>query len=213
MGELSPFATPGAALAAQMARRPAAAALAFPQSGGRLSFTRWRKQATALARALRARGYKPGDHIALLAENRLEWPVVQLGVALMGGVLVPLNTHSRREDLAYVLAQSDSRALFLSECFRNNPYLETVEALRPDLPLLRELFVFGEAAGFAALLEDGLARSGEPPEVDPDRPGALIYTSGTTGFPKGALLSHRGMLGNAWGTAERLGVTAAPAAS
>jgi fatty-acyl-CoA synthase len=207
-GELSPFATPGAALAAQTAGRPAAPALAFPHSGGRLSFARWHKQATALARALLARGYRPGDHIALLAENRLEWPVVQLGVALMGGVLVPLNTHYRREDLAYALGQSDSRAMFLSKGFRNNPFLETVEALRPDLPLLRDLFVFGDAAGFAALIEDGLARSDKLPEVSPDQPAALIYTSGTTGFPKGALLSHRAMLGNAWGTAARLGVTA-----
>ena len=88
MGEaLSPFETPGAALAAQSASRGDRPALAFPSAGGRLDFATWHEQATALARGLLARGFAPGDHIAVLAENRLEWPVVQLGVALNSGTV------------------------------------------------------------------------------------------------------------------------------
>jgi fatty-acyl-CoA synthase len=99
--ELTPFATPQAALARQAAERGQAQALVFPESGARLDFAGWQAESEALARSLLGRGLKPGDHVALLAENRVEWPVVQIAVAMMGGVLVPLNTHYRAEELRY----------------------------------------------------------------------------------------------------------------
>jgi len=74
-------------------------------------------------------GLRPGDHLALLAENRLEWPVVQAAV-LMGAVLVPLNTHYRCGDLSFVLKQSRARATVLSPRFRSNDYLDHVQTLR-----------------------------------------------------------------------------------
>ena len=64
-----------------------------------------------------ALGLRRGQHLALLAENRQEWPVVQLAAALGGFVLVPLNTHLRQDDLGYALKQSDSVALFTSRAF------------------------------------------------------------------------------------------------
>jgi fatty-acyl-CoA synthase len=209
---LTPYATPGAALRDQAARRPDAPALVFPESGGRLRFSGWLAAAEAAARGLLDLGLAPGAHLALLAENRLEWPIAQLAGALGGFVLVPLNTHYRRDDLAYALAQSDSAALLLSPAFRSNPYLETLRALRPSLPRLAHAVVFGgsqpDCPSFAELIAAG-ARSTTPlPPVQPGDAAALLYTSGTTGFPKGALLTHDGMLANAWGTTGRLGVVA-----
>ena len=73
-----PFATPDQALRHHAAQRPAATALAFPETGRRLSFAEWLADAEALARGLLDLGLSPGDHVALLAENRLEWPVSQM---------------------------------------------------------------------------------------------------------------------------------------
>jgi fatty-acyl-CoA synthase len=211
-GSLTPFETPGAALRHQAAARPNEAALIFPLSGGRLAFAGWLAEAESLARGLLALGLRPGAHVALLAENRLEWPVTQLAAALAGMVLVPLNSHSRRDDLAYAVEQSDSQALLLSRAFRSNPYLEMVETLRPDLPRLRHVVCFEGAGGTAMAYEElrlrGRASPGELPAVRARDIAALLYTSGTTGFPKGALLTHGAMLANAWGTSQRLGVTA-----
>jgi fatty-acyl-CoA synthase len=208
----SPFETPGAALRHHAARRPDAEALCFPLNGARLSFAGWLDQAENLARGLLALGLEPGQHVALLAENRLEWPVTQLGLALAGLVMVPINSHSRKDDLAYALEQSDSRALLLSRSFRSNPYLEMVGGLRSRLPLLRHVVGFdgaeGRAIGFDALVEQGRGAGGDLPTVNSSDVAALLYTSGTTGFPKGALLTHAGMLANSWGTANRLGVAA-----
>jgi acyl-CoA synthetase (AMP-forming)/AMP-acid ligase II len=183
---------------------PDAPALVFPHQAARRSFREYRDEALALAGALAARGLKAGDHIALLAENRVEWPVVQMACAALGAVFVPLNTHYRRDDLAYALKQSDARALICSTSYRSNPYLENVMALRPDLPLLKHVFTL--EGDYQRLVDEG---SGFPPApADPGAVAALLYTSGTTGFPKGALLSHRSMMMDARGTAERLGLAA-----
>jgi acyl-CoA synthetase (AMP-forming)/AMP-acid ligase II len=212
MHPLTPFATPLDALRAAARRHGAREALRFPHEDASLSFAAWLDRAEALARGLLALGLAPGARVALLAENRLAWPVVQLGVAGAGLVLVPLNTHHRAEDLGAALAASGAEALLLSPSFRRNAYLETLRALRPGLPALRHVITLDPVPGetsLADLLAAG-ARSAAPlPSVAPDAPASLQFTSGTTGVPKGALLTHRGMLANAWGTAGRLGLTPA----
>ena len=212
MTELSPFRTPGDALAFQAEARGGREALAFPETGARLTWEGWHEAATALARGLLGRGFRPGDRVGLLAESRIEWPVVQMAVAIAGCVLVPLNTHYRRDDLAYALGHSKPRGLFLSRAFRGNPYLENVREIRPTLPALELLVGLdgpeADCAGYGALVEEGRTGGTALPAVDPDAVGSLQYTSGTTGFPKGALLTHAGTMANAWGISGRLRVTA-----
>ena len=208
--DLTPFETSGAALRHQAALRPEEEALIFPLSGGRLTFAGWLSEAESLARGLLALGLRPGDHVALLAENRLQWPVTQLAIALAGMVMVPLNSHYGQDDLSFALKQSDSQALLLSRAVRSNPYLEMVESLRPGLPKLGHIVCFDGAGGRAIGYDELLRREARDalPSVRATDTAVLLYTSGTTGFPKGALLTHGAMLANAWGTSQRLGVTA-----
>ena len=195
---------PWLALEAAARRRPDAEALVFPHQKARLSFRQYRDDALALAGALAAQGLSRGDHIALLAENRSEWAIVQMACAALGAVFVPLNTHYRKDDLAYALQQSDARALICSTAYRSNPYLDNVTALRPQLPLLRHVFTFED--DYPGLIAQ---RHGFTPQPSaPEDTAALLYTSGTTGFPKGALLSHRAMMMDARGAAARLGLRA-----
>jgi fatty-acyl-CoA synthase len=201
-----PFPTIDAALAAQAADRPDADAISFPRAGARLTFAQWWSEARRVAGGLVALGIAPGDHVALLAENRVEWPVVQAAVALCGAVLVPVNTHFRGEDLAYVLRHSRARVLVLTSAFRSNDYLATVRRLRPQLPDLAHLVLIDgaqeDATGYRDLAgpapEDGLAHEHDV--------AALLYTSGTTGFPKGALLTHAAMLFCSWQVTDRLAI-------
>ncbi len=209
-GALSPFGSPGEALSFQGQTRGDEDGLVFPMSGGRMSFAAWDAASSALAASLLELGLTPGDHVALLAENRIEWPVAQIAASRAGLVLVPLNTHYRQADLAYALEQSHSQAIILSPEFRSNKYLDMVVTLRPKLDRLRFVITLDEAAGadfsYSALIARGAGSKVKLPRVTPDDVAALMYTSGTTGFPKGALLSHRAMLGNAFGTARRLGL-------
>jgi fatty-acyl-CoA synthase len=201
-----PFATIGAALRAQAHARPDAPAILFPESGARLTYRDWWREAQRVAGGLCAMGVRPGDHVALLAQNRVEWPVVQAAVALCGAVLVPVNTHFLGDDLGYVLRHSRARVLILSNRFRSNDYLANVRRLRPQLPALEHVVVLDEPQEDALAWADlaGPAPDGE--RAGPEAVAALLYTSGTTGFPKGALLSHRAMLFCAWQVTRRLAI-------
>lgn len=206
--KLSPFATPAEALRHQSRQRGDAEALAFPLSGGRLTFAGWLDESVSLARGMMELGLRRGEHVALLAENRLEWPVVQMAAGMAGLVLVPLNSHLRQDDLGYALQQSDSVALFLSRRFRSSDYLGMVGALRGDLPALRHLICFdgpdGGAFAYRDVMERGRQTEIALPDVATGDVATMLYTSGTTGFPKGALLTHESMLACAWGASQRL---------
>ncbi|HMN81661.1 MAG TPA: AMP-binding protein [Burkholderiaceae bacterium] len=204
--------TLGDALTAQASLRPQAPALRFPLQGGELSFGEWHASARALAAGLRQRGLRPGERLALLAENRIEWPIVQMAAAYAGLVLVPINTHFRERDLCYALSQSGARAIVLSESFRSNDFLSLLDAVRPQLPALEQVFLIGVSRAGHATLEQligdgGRSAPADLPAVRPDDAAAIIYTSGTTGFPKGAVLKHRGVVANGTLMLSRLGVT------
>jgi len=194
---------PWAALVQTAKISPEAEALCFPEQGEHRSFAQWHQQAAIMAGALIRHGVRHGQHVALMAENRIEWPIVQMACAAMGAVFVPFNTHYRRDDLAYVLKQSNAVALVCSRNYRSNPFLETVQSLRPELPDLAHVFCLDDSSG--EVLKVGDAANEAP---DASAIAALLYTSGTTGFPKGALLSHRAMMMDARETADRLGLTA-----
>ncbi len=194
-------------------------AVSFPMQPARMNFAQLHRASTAFAMSLLQLGLRPGDHIALLAENRLEWVITQAAASAMGAVLVPINTHFAKDDLRFVLLQSDAKAIVLSERFRNNRYLELLHSMRSELLCLQHVIVipnggdtvntFDSAYSFESRLQAGLETPVDLPQVDATAPGALLYTSGTTGFPKGALLSHAGMVHNARATNARLRMTSA----
>ena len=183
---------------------PDQTALVFARQQQQLSFLQWRERALQLAAGLYQAGLRSGDHIAVLAENRIEWPVVQLAVAALGGVFLPLNTHYQTDDLQAALATGDVKAVIASELFRSHRYLHIIHRLQPRLPGLEHVWSIDQlplvddtqlTAQIAA--EDTVQRCA-------DAASALLYTSGTTGLPKGAMLSQRAMMLNAAATVERM---------
>ena len=186
---------------------PAGQAVAFPEQGAYLTYAQWWSEAERIARGLVELGICPGDRVALQAQNRVEWAVVQMATLLCGAIFVPLNTHLGAEETQYVLEHSGSRAVFLSNRFRSHGYLQNLQGVRNRLPDLQHVIVLDESAygclDYAGL--DGPVTSFPEPGVEDD--AALLYTSGTTGFPKGALLSHGAMLHVARQTAQRLLLT------
>jgi acyl-CoA synthetase (AMP-forming)/AMP-acid ligase II len=201
-----PYPTIGDALITAAGRHPGSPALIFPHQSRTLRYRDWLEIASRAAAGFRGLGVARGDHVALLAENRFEWPVVQAAVALLGAVLVPLNTHYRREDLQYVLEHSRARMLVLSRGIGSNDFLGNLAVIRgslPDLDLVVTLDGGSEGHASFETLSAEAPMTGFPPVAATDV-GSLQYTSGTTGFPKGALLTHQGMLHNALATARRL---------
>ncbi|MGH3167471.1 MAG: AMP-binding protein [Trebonia sp.] len=178
----------------------------------RWSYRQLHTRADALARALIALGIGAGDPVALYAPNVPQWLTCEFGVAKCGAVLVPVNPTYRQDELRYVLADSGAVAcLFLPGFARLDLWAE-LAPVRGTLPALRHLISLSGPVGDVAALEDILAGAAQVP---PDRAAAraaavraediaqLQYTSGTTGRPKGAALTHRGIVNNARQSAWR----------
>lgn len=187
--------------------------LVFPETGRRLTFAQWLRDAKALAVALQRAGIRPGEAVAIWAENRAEWLVAQVAIAAIGAVLVPVNTHFRAEDVRHVLTHANVAAVLLSERFRANEYRSIIESLRPELESLRTVVSFDEpktsvadTLSYPVLLREHHGDSLNAWQWAVRAVASIQYTSGTTGRPKGAELCFDGMLRNAQGTIDRLGV-------
>ncbi|MBL6751378.1 MAG: AMP-binding protein [Nevskia sp.] len=153
-----------------------------------------------LAHALASR-HRPGERVAIWAPTIPEWSLFQHAAALAGLVLVTVNPSFQARELKFVLEQSGSSALYVTQSYRGNPLAEIAAAVCGEVPAVRHLIDLLDRAA----LYDG-ADSGVPlPAVAPFDPAQIQYTSGTTGFPKGAVLHHCGLYGNGILNARRIG--------
>lgn len=169
-----------------------------------------------LACGLSERGIGAADHVAIVLANYPEFVALKFAVSRIGAVAVPVNIQNRRDELGYILRQSDAAALIVMDRFRDLDYLEMLDELAPGwegrgggaaFPRLRQVVVFrtSDAQPRAdALSLDALNVDGEwvQPRGDPQAVSDIIYTSGTTGPPKGVLLSHDQLLRAAFASAH-----------
>jgi len=169
-----------------------------------------------IAAGLVAAGVRPGDHVGLLMANYPEFVAVKVGIARAGAVAVPINFLNRRDELGYVLEQSDAVLLLTMDRFRNLDYLQFLDELSPGwerqgggtrFPRLRQVVVFptGDTPvrDGVAVLGDFGADAGPWQAIahpGPHTNSDIIYTSGTTGSPKGVMLTHDMMLRAAFGS-------------
>ncbi len=167
--------------------------------GRRWTFEQLRRDSEVIALALSTR-FVPGERICVWAPNLPEWVLLEYACGLAGLTLVTANPAYQARELKYVLEQSRSVALFLTRSYRNNPMWDIATEATQGNSTLRELTDIQDRGALQA-------RGGLPatlPEVTADQPAQIQYTSGTTGFPKGAILSHRGLTNNARFYAQRL---------
>jgi fatty-acyl-CoA synthase len=160
-----------------------------------MTWSEVRELSRAIARGLIAQGIGPGDHIATWLPNQSEWFPIWLAAAHIGAVVAPVNTRYQRDELAYVLSNSDAVALFMVERLGPRDYRTSIEGLA-----LPELVVCVRGEGPGRTLDELIASgrgisdwelADRAALVDPDDPTIVIYTSGSTGFPKGVVHSHQ----------------------
>jgi O-succinylbenzoic acid--CoA ligase len=165
--------------------------LALQVGQARWSFADLHEQVGRQAGALVDLGIQPGDRVAVLLRNGLEFAQLAHAVGRCGAVLVPLNTRLTPVELAWQITDVGANLLLYDP-----PDQPAAQALRESLPALSQLPVVD------------LRLSTPPPGrlIDTEAVHSVIYTSGTTGTPKGAMLTYGNFWWSAAGSAFNLGL-------
>lgn len=183
-----------------------------------LSYAEVDRWTTRLADGLAALGVRPGDHVGILMANYAEFVPVKFAAARAGAVAIPFNYLYRRDELGYVLAQSECSVLVTMTGFGDLDYLGMLDDIAPgweagapeSMLALRHVVQLStdgrERDGVRTL--DQLAALGDAHQgatrdvtVRPDDVGDMLYTSGTTGSPKGVLVTHDAVQRTAYASA------------
>ena len=156
----------------------------------RISYRALLESSTRLAAGMAARGVGAGDRVAMLLGNRNEFVVVLFAILRLGAIAVPLSIREQAPGLAYMLDHC-AAVLVVHEA-------DLADRLPPagEAPALRTRVSIGACAGseeFASLLASA-APAPAPAAVSEEDTAAILYTSGTTGKPKGAMLTHLGIV-------------------
>lgn len=154
-----------------------------------------------MANGLMAQGLSRGDKVAILSATRVEWCLADIAIILGGFVPVPIYPSNLPDQVEYILAHSQARAVFVE----NEVQWNKIAGVRKNLPALSLVILYTGIPGkpeevidlpglrargieFASAHPDALARRTE--EITPGDDLTLIYTSGTTGPPKGVVTRH-----------------------
>lgn len=196
-------------------------ALEYHKLGINYNYNEFRDVCNGVAKGLMALGIKKGENIAIWANNVPEWVLMQYGSGKMGAVLVTVNTNYRSFELEYLMKQSESTTILMIGGVRTpTEYLEVINEVCPELascepgklkseklPMLKNVVFIGEEKHAGMFNWSDIIKMGEtvPDEALADRQQSLEpddvinmqYTSGTTGFPKGVMLTHTNLIGNA----------------
>lgn len=201
-------------------------ALEYHRHGISYTYNQFREVCNRVAKGFMALGIERGEHIAIWANNVPQWVLTQFGTGKMGAVLVTVNTNYRSFELEYLMKQSDATTLLLIGGVRDaDEYLKVIYDVCPELkttapgklysaklPKLRNvifmgkteqpgMFTWDQILGLGASVSNGELASRQA-HLAPDDVINMQYTSGTTGFPKGVMLTHTNLIGNARSLAE-----------
>ncbi len=162
----------------------------------------------AVARMLWEHGIRPGDHVAILSDNRPEWLYADLAAQALGARSVGVYQTSPAPDVAYLVNHSKSRILVCEDQEQVDKFI----AIRNETPALERVLVIEprgtqgydepRLGAWDAFVAEGRALSDNEPgwfeahlaQRDPKQASMVVYTSGTTGQPKGAMISSANVI-------------------
>jgi fatty-acyl-CoA synthase len=218
--------TIGSVLALTAQRHSNRDALIFPALGVRWTWGELEAVVSRVAAGLIGQGIPRGAHLGIWSMNVPEWVVLQFAAARAGVVLVNINPAYRLHELEDALVMADVDTLVVGCPFKGSDFVAMVRGLCPEsesapagawtsprLPRLRRLVALGDKPGPSWIswseLEPGnpaaaAELASRQAETKPGDVFNIQFTSGTTGLPKGAMLTHRNLLMNAYYVAQRL---------
>jgi acyl-CoA synthetase (AMP-forming)/AMP-acid ligase II len=141
----------------------------------RVTYAAFHARSNQLARALARLGIGRGDRVAVMATNRVEYPIIYFAVLKLGAIVVPVSARYTAGEVAAVVGHAEADTVLVA------PEFEQLVRAPRVIRIGREL----DALAAAEPMDDVTV------VIDEHDPHVMLYTSGTTGQPKGTLLSHR----------------------
>jgi long-chain acyl-CoA synthetase len=174
----------------------------FAEADGRVfTYAQFDAAVNRAANLLASHGITKGDAVSLLLPNGAEYIIAYFACWKLGALAGPVNSLLKSHELAFVMQNSEARALLFHSQFQG-----IIDGIRDETPALRTAIVFDDeeaaSAGFSPHL-NALPST----LLEKDDEAIIIYTSGTTGKPKGCLLTHGNVIANARQISNWLGFT------
>lgn len=166
----------------------------------RLTYKRLNEEVNRIGNSLVRCGVKKGDRVVLMTPNSHHFVIAYFGILKAGGVVVPVNTFFRGEELKFIINHSGATCSIVSRS-----YLERFNEIEDSLEHIKKIISFGEVLGqlrndSKVLVWEKLTQNAGSQdtgiEIGLQDTAAIIYTSGTTGRPKGAMLTHFNLASN-----------------
>lgn len=196
------------------------------------TYTEFRRDVDEFARTLIALGVKAGSHVAVWASNVPQWYIAFWATVKIGAVLVTVNTAYKIHEVEYLLKQSDTHTLVMTEGAKDCHYGKIVAELCPELekkkpsdplhakrlPFLRNVITVGYSQKGCLTWTEALKLADKVKQEEVLRMAAAVnkhdvcnmqYTSGTTGFPKGVMLTHYNIVNNGKSIGDRMDLSTA----
>ncbi len=159
-----------------------------------ITYSELDSQVECVASNLIHNGIKKGDRVALILGNCPEFVIAYYGILRAGGAVVPVNPIFTKNEISYILSNSQAKAVI-----SNSSMEAIIESLKVECKQIEKQYYIGSnKAGFIwEQLITGKSNDNEFPLTIEEDLAVILYTSGTTGRPKGAMLSHGNMASNA----------------
>jgi long-chain acyl-CoA synthetase len=154
-----------------------------------LTFSELQQRVQCFAGYLQDRALQKGERVLLWSESRIDWMVAYLSVLQVGGVVVPLDVHSREDFIGRIVQTTQAKYLI-------TPQQLSATLQSPQVPVID-----------LDALPGGVFNAMKVPAIGEDDLAAIVFTSGTTGQPKGVMLSHRNIASNATASLKIVEVT------
>ena len=203
-------------------------ALIFCEQGIRKSYKEFSDDVDSFAWGLYNLGLKKLDRVGVWSHNRYEWIIVQFATARLGIILVNINPAYGIYELEYALNKVECSALIMSSGFKSSDYVDDILKISPELvhqekyklslaklPHLKQIIIMDDNIHTGMIsFEEVLNVSPNIGKLDeitntlwPTDPINIQFTSGTTGRPKGATLTHKNIVNNAFFVMEAMNFT------